>query len=241
MSASVCLRRAALLALLLLAGCKKKRAEPNIAEAFRDAVCRCSDPACVTKVTDDFAKMPMGGTRTSQSAMDQATECIANVNKLFTERAPAQVAGPAMPQQRRQADALISAARKWQQATRPGLAIWELTVNYVDADAMIDAEHGSLTVQFAAINTPADDPNRKTGAPVKPNSAKPTQCPTLTLGSAGWNVVDSSCADIANYIPKCTVEMIRMMAWVFTVVDEPRNVNIAHELADDCERTLEQP
>jgi hypothetical protein len=252
--------KTALIALLLLASCKKKAPEPDIAEAFRDSVCRCTDRACVQKVIDWFAKMPMGGTKTSQSAMDKATECIANVDKLDGSGSSA-VAMPAMPAQR-EADALLSAARTWQTTSHAGMSIWEATVSYVEANGMLDPEHGTVTVQFGASSTPVDDPNRKTGAPVKANTAKPTNCPTLTLEKAGWTSFDNTCADVASYIPKCTVQAIWKKAidmgtpkdalatvrfsnvtkqvWSFTVTDEPRNVNIAHEFPDDCERTLEK-
>jgi hypothetical protein len=264
MLASACRRSApALLALLALAGCKKKGSEPDIAEAFRDSVCRCTDRACVQAVLDTFAKVSMGGTATSQTAMDQAAICIENVNKLDVAAGSATGSGPmpAMPAQR-EADALLSAARNWQTTTHPGMSIWEVTISYVEASGMLDPEHGMMTVQFGASATPVDDPQRKTGAPVKAASTKPTECPTLTLAKAGWTSFDNTCADVASYIPKCTVAEVWKKAitmgapkdalatvrfsnvsrqlWSFTITDEPRNVNIAHEFVDDCERTLEK-
>ena len=79
----------------------------------------------------------------------------------------------------------------------------------------------------------------------------------------GWGrFAPEYCSDVDRYIARCTVVEIWQKAiklgapkdalavitfrntqppkWGFSITDAPRDVHIAHEFPDDCERTLEK-
>jgi len=267
-------RGAILVALLMLfapAGCKRKQkaeGDSTLVE-YRDALCSCADMACIDKVNESF--VPRLSPPKFQSGPDdlpiikQAQECITNLSTIAGASATvgsgsgSAATKPALPA-KREADALINAARAWQK--HPKLAVSEIRISYVDPTGLLDGEFGVMRVAFGASQTPVDDPKRKTGAPVKVDDTKPATCPTLFLDAGGWSQSDSFCPDVASYIPRCSVIDIwkraikagapkdalavitftnsEKPAWSFEITDAPRDVNISNAFPDDCERTLEK-
>jgi hypothetical protein len=253
-------KHAALALLLVLAGgCKKKGGSSDLGREFRDAVCACKDIACIEKVGQDMAAR--AGDRATPNfdtdAVQAATKCM---EKLYAAQAAAPPPGlPAVPP-KVDADSLIAAARAAH--TDPRMTISNITVEYVDAKGMLDDEYGGVWVSYGVSNKPADDPKRKTGAPVKADAALPETCPTVTYAKK-WTVGYNACPQEEPHVPRCTVAQIWKRAiakeapgdalavvkyrnlvpplWFFTIHDAPRDVNIALELPDDCERELEKP
>lgn len=255
------MKHAALPALLLLVvagGCKKKAAD--LGPEFRDAICRCKDVACIEQVGKDFTaragKFPQSNI--DKDVLEAATKCV---EKVYAVQGSAPAAGlPALPPTL-DADALIGAARASQ--TDPRMPISSITVEYVDAKGMLDETYGGLWVTWGLSTKPFDDPKRKTGAPVPTDTTLPETCPTVAFARKGpWTVGQNECTQEEPYVPRCTVAQIWRRAiaqaappdalavikyrnlvppsWTFTIRDAPRNVNIALELPDDCERQLEQ-
>ena len=257
----------AALALLVVCcfGCKKKSVD--VYAELQNDICRCTELACIEAVAKHFRERtgldPQKATTDNAEAMAQIQECVRNIVAITTpaDAAPPVANVPAMPP-KREADALINAARTWQKD--PKLAIAELTASYVDASGLLDDTHGVLTIAFGAASRPVDDPKRKTGAPVVADTPRPVTCPSIaSLPDRGWSSFDDTCRDAEPYIAKCGVvdiwkKAIKLGApkdalavitfknvvppqWGFNITDEPRKVHIAHELPDDCERTLEKP
>lgn len=250
--------RFALLLVVLAGGCKKKGG-PSLAVEWRDAVCQCKDMACVAKVSDDLAKRS-GSTKGDEEgdpeAIAAAQKCIQWLESHGS--APAPTGLPAVPP-KRDVDALVNAARAWQ--PNPRVIIERIEIMYVDANGLLDDEYGQVRITFGASNRPADDPKRKTGAPVKADDTAPTSCPLLAFNHE-WSVGFNPCNDTPPTLPKCAVTQVWKRAveqrapadalavinyrngeqpsWLFTIQDAPRNVNIAHDFPDDCERILEK-
>lgn len=266
----------ALVALVLAGGCTCRRAPSEVSRAreLRDEICACSTTACVDEVGRRFqAKYGKREDRSSQepeivkaisvcleriSRAEQAAAISdAGVRDAALDAPPAQ---PAVPVERT-ADALLAAARAWQQTTHPELVTDDIDVRYVGADGVIDPEFGAVVVVLSAPKSPVDDPARRTGAPVKP-AARPPSCPTLRFAQGTWYRTNHSCELTRGHTPRCSVPVIWQRAiaqgapadalavlefrawaqptWVFRISDELRGVAITHQFHDDCPLAVEQ-
>lgn len=169
---------------------------------------------------------------------------------------------PAAAKQPITIDQLIALARDFAPIAHPQLVIASIDATYVDAEGALDEQEGALTIILGTA-APTDDPKRRVGAPVKPRLAAPTECKKLvwTL-AAGWTTEPYGCIEARRPFPLCAVTEIWKRAiakgapadavavvqlreetprrWVFTIVDEPRKINIQHFLPDDCELALEK-
>lgn len=258
--------KAAALALLLL-GCKAKPDDSENIAKLVDEVCACKDLACADRVArafqQDSAKTRTQSTPELDRAIKKMGACYARLAAVAAQAGSGSARASSLPAvpAKRDADAAIAAARTWQQATQPRLTVWQIRASYVEANGAIDGENGFLTVQYGASNTPVDDPGRKTGAPVKPDTSRPESCPVLRL-TTSWSHYDGACREVPDYTPKCTVAQIWKRAieqgapadalavilfdndatpsWRFDITDEPRRVNIQHTFDDDCELAVER-
>jgi len=162
-------------------------------------------------------------------------------------------------------DQLLARAREFARATHPQLVIASVDAVYVDAEGKLDEDEGKLTLVLGAMARAADDPRRRTGLPVKAPPVPPTGCQQLVWTRAtGWNAeAVGSCIEALPPFPRCPITEIWKRAiaknapsdavavmqlreepprrWIFTIVDEPRKINIQHNLPDDCELTVEKP
>lgn len=257
--------KSVLLALLLAGACKKDPPPPP-AVYWKDSVCACTDSSCVWKLS---LYKPHLGTPAADGAANAALikageRCIAELDRADTERRAAEnnrnmPAPPAQLPTDRSADAVLAMIRSWR--AEPALGLDSFEARYVDSSGVLDAEFGELHYTFGAVTVPADDPKRKTGAPV-PAVEVVTQCPVILL-SKTWGTGLGMCRNVAAYLPRCTVAEIWRRAiaagamadalatirltnlapvtWRFTIRDAPRNIDFAHTFPDDCERQLEQP
>jgi hypothetical protein len=253
-------KHAALLALLLVAGgCKKKGGGvgENLAAEWRDAVCACKDMACVTKAGEEITKR-VDPTKYRAGEIDNAA--IAAAQKCLEAIARADQPAEQPAEKPPTADALIASVRRWQKNAR--MSISNISVEYVDSTGMLDKEYGRLSVSYGLLKRPADDPNRKTGIPVKVTET-PVTCDSLTFKTS-WTVDRNAfCPDEEPHPVQCSVAQIWQRAiaqkapqdaiavisyrnvepptWSFQISDEPRAVNVDLSFPDDCEQVVEKP
>jgi len=169
---------------------------------------------------------------------------------------------PATPSGTATVDQLIALARGFAPVMHPQLVISSIDAVYVDAEGKLDEEDGELGILLGPANASDDDPKRRIGAPVKKGPPPPTECLKLTWKRGGWSSAPSGCIDAGRDFGRCSVMEIWKRAiakgapieaiatvqlreekprrWVFTIVDEPRKINIQHVLPDDCELALEK-
>lgn len=261
----------ALLALLLIAGCKRKHDADELVASYRDRVCACKDMACVATVNEEFeARLRERSHPTADGRLvAEASQCIEKLAAAARPRDAAVVTIDAPPPRMPEvpspvtADALLAAARAWQQELHPGLSPSEIYAIYIEANGTLDPEHGTFIVEYRFLADLTDDPKRKTGAPLKPSAERPAQCPKLRFQRGEWKrePVYSGCSDVM-VVPKCTVEHIwkrglaagapaealasisyvaRIDAWRFAITDKPRGIDIDKYFSDDCKPVLEKP
>ncbi|MBA3457432.1 MAG: hypothetical protein H0T42_30405 [Deltaproteobacteria bacterium] len=175
---------------------------------------------------------------------------------------PTKAALPAAAPTPATVDQLLALARDFAPTEHAQLAIASIDAEYVDVDGKLDDDNGSLTVILGTA-APTDDPNRRVGAPAKPRPTPPSTCTKLIWKQAsGWVSEPYGCIEAQRPFPRCQLAEIwkRALAkavpkdglaviqlreatprqWVFTMVDEPRKLNIQHSLPDDCELKLEK-
>ncbi|MBA3465486.1 MAG: energy transducer TonB [Deltaproteobacteria bacterium] len=149
-----------------------------------------------------------------------------------------------------------------------GLMFSRVEIQYVGPDGVMDPAFATLEVRFAQGKGPADDPNRKTGAPVvdKPR-AKITQCPRVTWQNGRWETRSIGCTPntmtlrctpqwvweraIVKGAPRDAVAKLTIDAststgdtvasWRFSISDTVRNVSFNGSFPDDCGLTVEAP
>lgn len=269
-----------LLALLVGASCNKSDPD-RVAELeqVRDRACACRDRACISAVEPVASKYGDRDKLTfrERTIVDATNACIDKfLLSLRAEGAstPPRDAGvsidapppeppkPEVPEPAT-ADALLTAARAWQQALHPGLSPWEIHGAYIEADGKLDPEHGYFIVEYRFLADLTDDPRRKTGAPIKPSGARPTLCPKLRFQRGEWQIREAhgGCRDVTT-VPKCTLASIwkrglaagapaealatvsyygQISRWRFAITDKPRGVDIDRYYADDCKIVVEKP
>jgi hypothetical protein len=247
------------LLLIIAGGCKKTAPPgPSLALEWRDAVCACKDMACVTKVSEDLAKRVT--TVRHRDATEADAAAIAAGQKCFEGIARADQPAAEPAEKTLTADALIASVRRWQKNAR--MSISNISVEYVDRTGTLDKEYGRLSVSYGLLKRSPDDPNRKTGIPVKVEET-PETCDSLTFKTS-WTVDRNAfCPDEEPHPVQCTVAQIweRAIAqkapqdavavityrnvepptWSFQIRDEPRDVNIDLSFPDDCEHVVEKP
>jgi hypothetical protein len=286
-------RIAILIAVVALSGCKtESKTKSAVAAAmakmseFADAMCACKDRACTDVVQESMtrwsADMAAKGDhrmddRPDEAAMKKMTEIGQQYAECMTRammasepppppppkpakpEVPTVVASPATVEQ------LLAAARVWARGAHEQLQVVDLDVFYVDADGTLDPDSGKVRIELGRATPSADDPKRRTGAPVKPAPTQPTSCMELSWTAAdGWvQQSRGSCREAVIPYPRCTVPVIWKRAiakgapadalavlhvqertprrWSFAITDEPRNVAIQYSFDDDCELVVEKP
>ncbi len=279
--------------LTALGGCKKKSgsefAEPlaKMSE-FADMMCKCLDKACADAVqermtkwaTDAAAKDEWSKTKPDEATMKKMTELgekyAGCMNKAFgpsPEPAPEEPAPPPAPSKPAlpaavpspaTVEALLASARTWARGEHDQLHIVQLDLAYVGADGVVDPDFGKVTVQLGRVAQTADDPKRRTGAPVLPAASQPTTCMELLWTAKGWTKQAlSTCWSAVAPFPRCPVTTLWKRAidkgapadalavltlrestnrrWTFVINDEPRKVAISQSFDDDCELIVEKP
>ncbi|MBA3455984.1 MAG: hypothetical protein H0T42_22995 [Deltaproteobacteria bacterium] len=271
----------------------KGQAEADMAkmQELTDQMCACrrTDKACADRVQDAMTKYSIDMAAQSSSVRDikptaaemkkmtelgqKYAECMtAAVTQPeplppspepvppATPWTPAEVKAPATVEQ------LLAAARAWAPGVDDQFRIADLEAFYVDADGIVDADSGRVTIE-PGLAPPGqeDDPKRRTGAPVKPSAARSTACLEVSwTAENGWaRSPRSRCFDALTPFPRCTVAAIWKRAiakgapadalavlklregaprrWSFAIKDQPRNVDIRYSFDDDCELAVEKP
>jgi hypothetical protein len=253
---------AALLALLVVVagGCRKKLRgdDANLVAEWRDAVCACKDMACVTKAGEEITKRATASKHSGHGEVDNAA--VAAAQKCLETIARADQPAEQPSEKARTADALIASVRRWQKNAR--MSISNISVEYVDSAGVLDKDYGRLSVSYGLLTRPPDDPNRKTGIPVKFEET-PVTCDSLTFKTS-WTVDRNAfCPDEQPHPVQCSVAQIWQHAiaqkappdavaviayrnvepptWSFQIRDEPRAVNVDLSFPDDCEHVVEKP
>lgn len=252
------MNRRLLLAVALVASCRKKAATPPALDpelvALRDRVCACKDIECVGQAMREARRFDPSRRRSGdeETLFRQLKVCVSNVAPT-----PTQPAVPAKPH----ADAVLAAARTWQRAFNARLGVREATISYVESNGMLDAEHGQVMLAFGWVGKPVDDPKRKTGAPIPADNARPNECQLFGFAQGKWTPYEAEwCQDIADAPLRCSIEQIWKRAvnreaptdalavihyssgtWNFTITDDPRNVHFNASFPDDCPLAVEQP
>ncbi len=274
----------------VLGGCKKKSggglyvSMAKMSE-FADTMCQCRDKACADSVQDRLTKWSTdlaeeeGESRTER--LDEATikkmteigqkyaECMTKAMRPDAEApapppAPTKPALPAAVASPATVEAVLASARTWARGEHEQLHVVGLDVMYVGADGVVDPPHGKVSIELGRRTQSADDPNRRTGAPVTPALAQPTKCVQLEWTAEGWTTLARvTCWSAAAPFPRCTVPVVWKRAidkgapadalavlslretanrsWGFTITDELRKVEIKQTIADDCAIVVEKP
>ena len=271
----------------LLGGCKKSshNVGPTLARMseFADMMCACKDKACadqvqegMTKWATDLAAKGGAGEKLDAATVKKMTElgekyaaCMTtamarNAKPKLPPPAPKQPTLPAAVASPATIDAVVTNARIWARGEHDQLHIVHLFVAYVGADGVVDPAHGKVTVELGRVSQRADDPKRRTGAPVTSAVSQPTRCTELSWTAQGWNRLTlEECRDAAAPFPRCTVPTIWKRAidkgapadalavlslsesttrqWNFSIIDDLRKVAISYGFDDNCELMVEKP
>lgn len=272
----------------LVLGCKKSSSsvETQIQKLsdFASRMCTCNDKACAERVNNDlqeFARQaPRPTVKPRQADVDrmnaEATryqQCMQRAiawlppPELPVEPAkpvePPKPILPADPAKPIDADKMFASARTWASQQHAELQLLRAVTSYVDVEGMLDPEEVRFELELGYVSA-ADDPKRRTGAPVRDRKA-PARCPRLQFSPvSGWSTYDLPCTPAPPGFPHCSLRDIwkraiakgaptdavavvtydprtKDPAWRFAISDGPRGVAIAHRFADDCELVLEQP
>lgn len=274
-----------------LGGCKKEASSSDTGlvmakmTEFADQMCRCKDKACADTVQEAMTKWSVdmaakaGSTRDERP--DEATmkkmteigqkyaECMTQAFQSAVEPppppAPIQPALPAPVASPATVEQLLASAREWARGEHDQLRVVQLDLYYIGADGAVDPDSGKVKIELGGASQIADDPKRKTGAPILPAASQPTRCFELSWTAAqGWKKLKmEACYNAAAPFPRCTVQTIWKRAidagapadalavltlrenanrrWNFKVSDEPRKVAIDNSYDDDCELAVEKP
>jgi hypothetical protein len=268
-----------------LAGCKKKststagEALAKMSE-FADSMCLCKDKACAEAVQERMTKWSTdmaakAGSARDEKPSDEMIKKMTTIGQQYAEcmtsaygseptpwatkpEVPATVAAPVT------VEALLTSARTWASGEHKQLHVVQLDVSYVGADGIVDPAHGKVRIQLGRTTQGADDPKRRTGAPIVPVASQPTSCMELWWTAAGWTKQAlASCLDAAAPFPRCPVTTLWKRAiekgapadalavltlresakrqWTFAISDELRKVAISETFDDDCEVVVEKP
>jgi hypothetical protein len=194
----------------------------------------------------------------SADVMTKYTECMTKL--LMMGATQGDWALPPVPKSPT-VDTLIKAARESAATQNKTLMLAKLEARYVRSTGALDPTYGSLELGFGQ---PADkdDPNRPIGAPVPEPKDRLDTCPTWTMGKEGWSGSVASCAPVLAPA-RCNLQQIWQRAikedapaaglasislaadgtsqqWTFSIVDEPRKININKTFPDDCEPIVEK-
>ncbi len=150
----------------------------------------------------------------------------------------------------------------------PGQVPVRIGIDYVRADGLIDPAFGEVDVSFGTTQRePQDDPQRPTGAPVKPMPKRPAvHCQPLSWKENVWSSRQGPCGRTSSETVtemQCTVPIIweRAIAmgaprdavarlsftagenarWTFKIEDTVRDVRFSSAFADDCGLVAEAP
>lgn len=191
--------------------------------------------------------------------MERYTECA---TRLFG--GPITPTAPAAPQGAHTLEALLRLARDQAARTKKPLVLSKLVASYLHANGTVDAKYGSLTVEF---RRPRVDDQRPIGAPVTPETAD-VACPMYTFDAQGWRAELTDCTPQQELAPpRCTAQQIwsraiadhvpaqalatlalvppggdvRQQSWMFSIVDDPRGIDIRKTYPDDCQPVVEHP
>ena len=261
-------RALALAALVLVVGCKKKQSDNKraIFVELRSKICACKDMACVQKVSDEFKARPDKPTfdQSVAEVYAETTKCMEAIRGVAGVGAGSGTAQPEIPLTI-DADTLWRTARDWASTKYPGTYLRTMSAQYVDASGVVDPDHGELRFEWGAPEKPVDDPKRRTGAPISKDPKRVVVCGAARwLKEDRWHTWEQSCVDSPATTPRCSIQQVWKRAieqgapadavaqvdydsylgerpWTFKISDEPRNVNISHRFADDCELAVEKP
>ena len=168
---------------------------------------------------------------------------------------PAVAPAPVSHEPRQVGALLIEAQRK-----AGAYAVSRLIVEYVGPDGLMDPAFATVELWYGQPKTTADDPSRKTGAPVVARAAADrTQCPRITWAKGRWESHMAGCPSHLTAL-HCTVPVIweRAIAqgaprdavakvvasdttWRFEIDDQVRDVHFHKSFADDCGAIAEAP
>lgn len=270
--------------LIALAGCPSRESTERKFEAamerfraFTDQMCACKDRACADKVSEAMTTwaQEMAATQDSKFRPSEAmTKKMSDLGQRYAECMTKLMDPPVPPPPprddippptaTRDADTLLRGVRSWASATQPEHRATDLHLAFVDAKGELDGEYGEIRIVFGRAGGPADDPKRKTGAPVV---AKPpaTDCFELawTAKTKAWERSIAMCTEGHDAGVRCTVPQIWARAiekqapadalatidlrssaagwsWTFAIQDEPRRVDVQESFADDCPLAVEK-
>lgn len=259
--------------MVLLAACTKKSEPPDESAAivewtkFADAMCGCANKACAM----DVVARKNGSTRAGLDVSDELARrkltelrqryavCLAKATRPATPAAPPPMPGDAIRRKdtptSMQADAMIREARAWAQATDAASRIASLRFAYVDRTGLLDSNFGEMSIDMGRVATE----KRRVGAPTRSTDHN---CYALSLAYGKWRTTQSTCSDVIDYVPHCSVTAIWNRAltrhptidpdaiaivtfwtfkktWIFEINDEPTKLSIREEFPDDCELAVE--
>lgn len=269
------------IAIVLLAACpsKQSKLERTIAtiDELATSMCACVEKACAERVqatmtarwqeltkTESERKPTADQTERMTAAMQRYSACMDKAMRVEVvppeaRKRPQRTELPP-PAMLADADTLIASARAWASVRHPEQLLASVTLYYVDANGMLDGEHGEL---YAVFGRPArdDDPERKTGAPLR---TKRRDCVGVTWARGrGWMKSEEACVQVHEAGIRCSVREVWKRAiannaltdalatiqlamkpdertWGFWIKDEPRGVDIHHAFYDDCEMAVEK-
>ncbi len=169
--------------------------------------------------------------------------------------APAVAPAPVSQEPRQVGALLIEAQRK-----AGAYAVSRLIVQYVGPDGLMDPAFASVELWYGQTKTTADDPSRKTGAPVVVRAAtNRSDCPRITWANGRWESHMAGCPAQITAL-HCTVPVIWERAitqgaprdavaklvtsgstWRFEIDDQVRDVHFHKSFPDDCGAIAEAP
>jgi len=239
-------------------------------EGVAAEVCACSDLACADRVNAARAawagaakspnKLGPAALREMEAANERARACEARLRAAAIPAVDAGApvdAGPPAIASPADAANVLRVAREWADGDR----VARLEVAYVGADGVLDPVHGRVEVRFGSAPVAADDPQRRTGAPVAPPAERGTPCArSKWAATTGWALEDAPCKAVAPG-PRCTVREVWTKAiamgapadalavltydttmqpiWLFVIRDAPRGVNVQLAIPDACALAVE--
>lgn len=274
----------ALAVLAALGGCKKKETSAsNMSEPlakmsqFANAMCHCKDKACADAIQEQMTKWATDAAENESWTKQKPDEATVKKMTYLGQRyatclrvamrppaAPEKPALPAAVASPATVEALLASARTWARGEHEQLHIVQLDLSYVGADGVVDPDFGKVRIELGRAAQVADDPRRRTGAPVLPAASQPTTCMELSWTAKGWTKETlGACRDATAPFPRCPVTSLWKRAieegapadalavltlresvqrqWTFAINDEPRKLAVNHSFDDDCELVVEKP
>jgi hypothetical protein len=271
-------------ALAAATACKRRSGDGpdegiNAMVRFADLMCGCRDKACADKVQDEMTrwasqqakqaspsdKISESEVKTLQEVMTRYSECMTKV--MAGDVAPAGT-GSGGATIALDVTAVLRQVRDRVAKTGRKLEMSKLEIAYARADGMLDAEYGTLAIDYRVPPAPpADDPKRPIGAPLPPPPTGQTSmdCPsfsveqgrivegkTLCMGFQSLTPPRCTVAQvwaraIADQAPKAALASLELhesdgaQSWSFAISDPPRNIDFKHLYPDDCVAVVERP